>query len=162
MLVLRYLYVLALVLWVGGMVLAGAVVAPATFGVLGGWNPAEGRVLAGQVFGEVLRRAHLGAYAMAGVMLVALTLQRLLGPRPLDYGIRVSLIGLMLALMLASGVLVSPRVTSMQHEVGGPIAALPDADPRRLAFNRLHGLSNALLSAVALGGFVLLVWEARE
>ncbi len=162
MLFLRYLYVLALVLWLGGMVVAGAVVAPATFGVLEGWNAADGRVLAGQVFGEVLRRIHLGAYVLAGVMIVALTLHRLLGSRPVAYGIRVTLIGLMLAFTIGSGQFVSPRVAAMQHEVSGPIAALPADDPRRVEFNRLHGLSNILLSVVALGGLALLVWEARE
>ena len=57
MIVLRYLYVVALIVWVGGLVAAGAMVAPALFAVL----PAEagaaaGRALAGAAFGEVLRR----------------------------------------------------------------------------------------------------------
>ena len=56
---LRYLYVLALVLWLGGMAIAGLVVAPTTFGVLEAWNPSTGRVLAGEVFGAVLGRVHL-------------------------------------------------------------------------------------------------------
>ena len=68
----------------------------------------------------------------------------------------------MLALTVGSGQFVSPRVVAMQHEVNGPIAALPADDPRRVEFNRLHGLSNILLSVVALGGLALLVWEARE
>ena len=54
---LRYLYILALVLWLGGMAIAGLVVAPVTFGVLEAWNPTMGRVLAGQVFGAVLARS---------------------------------------------------------------------------------------------------------
>ena len=47
MVLLRYLYVVALVLWVGGLVSAGALVAPSVFGVLQAWNPLEGRVAAG-------------------------------------------------------------------------------------------------------------------
>jgi hypothetical protein len=57
--VLRYSYIVALVVWVGGTVVAGAVVAPSVFGVLQAWNPGEGRVLAGQVFGTVLQRLQL-------------------------------------------------------------------------------------------------------
>jgi uncharacterized membrane protein len=38
MVFLRYLYVVALVLWVGGLVVAGALVAPSVFGVLQAWN----------------------------------------------------------------------------------------------------------------------------
>ena len=56
---LRYVYVLALVMWLGGMAIAGLVVAPTTFGVLEAWNPSTGRVLAGEVFGAVLRRLYL-------------------------------------------------------------------------------------------------------
>ena len=56
MFLLRYLYVVALVLWVGGLIMAGALVAPAVFGVLQAWNETQGRVLAGQVFGDVLIR----------------------------------------------------------------------------------------------------------
>jgi hypothetical protein len=160
--VLRYLYALALVLWLGGVVVAGAVVAPATFGVLEWWNATDGRVLAGLVFGEVLRRLHVGAYVAGAVMIVALTLHRLLGPRPAGYGLRVTIASTMLALTIVSGAVVSPRVTAIQREVSGPVAALSPDDPRRVAFNRWHGLSNVLLSAVVVGGLVLLVWEARE
>ena len=55
MIFLRYLYVLALVVWLGGMVVAGGVAAPSIFAVLQEWNPVEGRVLAGRVFGESSR-----------------------------------------------------------------------------------------------------------
>ena len=40
----------------------------------------------------------------------------------------------------------------MQREIGGPVAALPEDDPRRASFYQLHGLSNLLLSATAVGG----------
>jgi hypothetical protein len=46
--------------------------------------------------------------------------------------------------------------------VQGPVAALPDTDPRRIEFNRLHGLSNILFSITAIGGLALCWWEARE
>ena len=52
MLALRYVYVLALVVWLGGMVVLGAIVAPATFQVLQASAPATGRALAGAVFGD--------------------------------------------------------------------------------------------------------------
>ncbi len=159
---LRYLYILALVIWLGGIVVAGAIVAPAVFGVLQDWNPVEGRMLAGRVFGEVLQRLHWLAYAMGSVMFVALTLHRLLGARPEKYGIRASIMSVMLLLTLYSGYMVTPRVATLQAEVGGPIAALADTDARKVEFNRLHGLANMLLAATAVGGLMLLWWEARE
>ncbi len=159
---LRYLYILALVIWLGGIVVAGAIVAPSVFGVLQAWNPAEGRVLAGRVFGEVLQRLQWLAYAMGSAMFVTLTLHRLLGARPERYGIRASILVLMLLVTLYSGSRVTPRIATLQAEVGGPIAALADTDARKVEFNRLHGLANILLAVTAAGGLVLLWWEARE
>ena len=159
---LRYLYILALVIWLGGIVVAGAIVAPSVFGVLQEWNPVEGRVLAGRVFGEVLNRLHWLAYAMGTVMFVALTLHRLLGARPEKYGIRASILVTMMLVTAYSGFIVTPRVAALQGEVNGPFAALADDDARKVEFNSLHRLANILLGAAAVGGFVLLWWEARE
>ena len=65
MFVLRYVYVVALVVWVGGLIVAGAFVAPALFGVLQAEAGTAGRVLAGAVFGEVLRRCSSPAMSPA-------------------------------------------------------------------------------------------------
>lgn len=162
MFLLRYLYVVALVLWVGGLVVAGALVAPSVFGVLQAWNETQGRVLAGQVFGEVLLRLTWLSYAMGAVMFIALTLHRLLGARPIKYGIRVGIMAVMLALMMVTGFWLIPQVDAIQAQVQGPVAGLADSDPRRIEFNRLHGLSNILFSITAIGGLALCWWEARE
>ena len=162
MFLLRYLYVVALVVWVGGLVTAGAIVAPSVFGVLQAWNAAEGRVLAGQVFGAVLLRLTWLSYAMAFIMFITLTLHRLLGARPLKYGVRVGIMGVMLLMMVATGFWLIPQVNAIQAEVSGPVSALADTDPRRVEFNRLHGLSNILYSITAIGGLALCWWEARE
>ena len=90
--------------------------APSVFGVLQAWNPSEGRVLAGQVFGDGLLRLTWLSYAMAAVMFVTLTLHRLLGARPVKYGIRVGIMGLMLAMMLATGYRLIPQITAIQAQ----------------------------------------------
>jgi uncharacterized membrane protein len=159
---LRYLYVLALVLWLGGMAIAGLVVAPVTFAVLEAWNPATGRVLAGDVFGAVLERLSLIAYAAGIVMFVVLTVQRLLGPRPRSYGIRVGIIALMLALTMYADMVAAPRIDELQSQVGGPMNQLAADDARRVEFDRLHGLSTTLIVMAIGGGLVLLGWETRE
>ncbi|HET9704729.1 MAG TPA: DUF4149 domain-containing protein [Vicinamibacterales bacterium] len=162
MIVLRYLYVVALVLWVGGLVVAGALVAPSVFGVLQAWNASEGRVLAGQVFGEVLLRLTWLSYVMGGVMFIALTLHRLLGARPVKYGVRVGIMAVMVTMMMVTGFWLIPQVDAIQAGVKGPVAELAATDPRRVEFNRLHGLSNILFSITAIGGLALCWWEARE
>ena len=162
MVFLRYLYVVALVLWVGGLIMAGALVAPSVFGVLQAWNETQGRVLAGQVFGEVLIRITWLSYIMAGVMFITLTLHRLLGARPLKYGVRVGIMGVMLAMMLAMGFYIIPQVNAIQAQVSGPVSALAETDARRVEFDKLHGLSNILFSITAIGGLALCWWESRE
>ena len=162
MVLLRYLYVVALVLWVGGLVSAGALVAPSVFGVLQAWNASEGRMLAGQVFGDVLLRLTWLSYAMAVIMFVTLTLHRLLGARPLKYALRVGIMTAMLLLMMAIGFYILPGVNAIQTQVTGPVSQLAAADPLRVEFERLHGLSNILFSITALGGLALCWWEARE
>jgi len=159
---LRYVYIVALVIWVGGTVVAGAAVAPAVFGVLQGWDPVTGRVLAGQVFGAVLDRLHLIGYIAGPLMIVALSLQRLIGPRPVAFGIRAGLTAVMLGLTLYSGLVISPRINSLQRTVNGPMNQLPAADPRRVEFDSLHGLSTTLITLAGAGGLILLLWEARE
>jgi hypothetical protein len=161
MFLLRYLYLLALSVWLGGMV-AVALAASAIFAALEAWNPDEGRLLAGQTVGGLLHTVHPLLYGAGAVMLVTLTARRLLGPRPVAYGIRASLVALMLGLALASGFGISPRVEAMQREIGSAVAALPESDPRRQSFYRLHGLSNLLLSATVIAGLILMVWESRE
>jgi len=162
MFLLRYLYVVALVVWVGGLIVAGAIVAPSVFGVLQTWNPAEGRVLAGQVFGAVLLRLTWLSYAMGVLMFLALTLHRLLGARPLKYGIRVGIMALMLLMMLAMGFYLIPEINGIQSQITGPVSALAETDARRVQFDKLHSYSNIVFSITAIGGLALCWWEARE
>lgn len=159
---LRYVYVLALVLWLGGLATAGLVVAPAIFSVLEHWDPPAGRRLAGDVFGAVLARLHLIALAAGSAMLVVLTILRVLGPRPHAYGIRMAIIATMLALTVYSAFVASPRIEQLQDQVDGSMVEVPENDPRRAEFDRLHRLSTTLATATIVGGLVLLGWETRE
>jgi hypothetical protein len=159
---LRYLYVLALVMWLGGMAIAGLVVAPTTFSVLEAWNPSTGRVLAGDVFGAVLARVSVVGYIAGAVMFLVLTIMRLLGPRPRAYGVRVAVIAAMLGLILYSDRVAAPRIDELQSQVDGPMNQLPASDARRIEFDHLHSLSTSLVVAAMLGGLVLVAWETRE
>jgi hypothetical protein len=156
------LYVLALALWLGGMALAGFIVAPTIFSVLQNWNASTGRVLAGDVFGEVVRRLYLVGCAAGALMFVALTLQRIVGPRPKAYGVRAVVIAIMIGLTAYALKIIQPRIEMLQTEVGRPMIQLPSEDPRRAEFDRLHSLSTTLMSLTMLGGLALLVWESRE
>lgn len=164
MLVLRYAYVLALVVWLGGMVVLGAVVAPTVFQVLPARDPEVGRMLAGAVFGAALGRFHYVAYACGAVILVSLVVMALLGPRPASFALRTTLAAIMLGVALYSGVVVLGSVNRLQREIGVDVApsSLPAGDERRVRFDQLHQLSTRLMMINMFGALVLLYWEARE
>jgi hypothetical protein len=158
----RYLALVALVVWLGGMVVLSLLVAPATFGVLAASDAVSGRLLAGAVFGEILRRFHLLAYACGAILIVCLFVIKFIGPPPHGFLVRVGIVAVMLALALYSGVPVSRGIAQIQSQVSGPISRLPDTDPRRIRFDRLHLMSTTLMTVNMGLGFVLLFWYARE
>jgi uncharacterized membrane protein len=161
-LALRYVYILTLVVWLGGMVALGALVAPTTFQVLQAHEPVAGRELAGEVFGAILTRFHYVAYGAGAVLLVSLFMMRLLGPRPLAFGVRAAIVGAMLLAALYSGVIVLRQIDEVQQEAGGLPSRLPLSDARRVRFDELHLLSTRLMMLTMAGALVLLYWEARE
>ncbi len=159
---LRYAYVLALVAWVGGLITAGALVAPSIFGVLQAEAGATGRMLAGAAFGEVLRRVLLVGDVAGVVMLVSMTILRLLGPKPISYGIRAVLLGAMLVVNAYTAHVLLPEAESLRREINAPMTSVSDTDPRRVRFDQLHRLSTMLVTAIALTGVIVAAWEARE
>src|SRR4029453_3871755 len=114
MLALRYAALLALVVWVGGLVALGALAAPATFDVVAARQLPDGRLLAGAIFGEILRRFHHVAYACGLVLPVSLTARAVLGPRPRRFALRIGVALVMLAAVGYSGLIVSPRIEHLQ------------------------------------------------
>lgn len=160
--VLRYVAVVALGVWVGGLITLGALVAPVAFATVAAERIEGGRAIVGLVFAAILFRFHLLALAAGVVVLASLVGRRLIGPRPIHVGARVALVTAMLAATLVSGFVLTARVERIQREAGVPSLTLPDGHPVRARFNRLHGLSVVLAGFTVLGGLVLLGWEAAE
>jgi uncharacterized membrane protein len=161
-LALRYVYVLALAVWLGGMVVLGAVVAPTTFQVLQAIEPSTGRLLGGAVFGAILSRFHYVAYGAGALALLALAAMALLGPRPVAFAVRSAIVALMLVVALYTGLVVLREVNSIQREVSGLPSSLPAGDERRVRFDQLHQLSTRLMVINIVGALMLLYWEAKE
>ena len=132
------------------------------FDVLSTREAADGRLLAGAVFGETLRRFHLITYAAGGLLLLTLVLRRILGPRPKRFAWRLAIALLMLVATISSGWFVSGRIARLQQTIGVAPSHLPAEDPRRLQFERLHMLSTALQLVPLLGGLALIYWELKE
>jgi hypothetical protein len=161
MLALRFAAVLALVVWIGGLVTLGALAAPAAFEVLG-VRGAEGRTLAGTVVGETLRRFNLVTYACAAVVLLSLTVRGVLGPRPRRFALRVGGLLLMTAAALYAGLVVAPQVAHARQSISASPSTLDPGDPRRIEFGRLHARSVSVQLIPLLGGLALLLFELKD
>ena len=162
MLALRFVYVLALAVWLGGMTILGGLVAPTVFQVLQTADPASGRALAGAVFGTMVARFHLISYGCGALLLITLIAMALLGPRPKALAIRCAVVAAMLGVTAYSGVAVLGEIDAIQRQVGTLPSRLPDGDPRRVRFDDLHRLSERLMMINLIAALALIYWEATE
>lgn len=162
MTILRLTAVAALALWIGGLAALGVIGAPTIFSVLEARDVVHGREIAGLVFGAVFERFQYVALGLAAIAGASLGARAALGPRPRRFKLRLwTLIGL-IAVSAATSFVIAPRIDALRAGVAGPIASLPDSDPRRVEFGRLHGASNGLMLLTIVGGLGLLWLEASD
>jgi hypothetical protein len=159
---LRYVYLVALAVWLGGMLSLGMIVAPALFQTLPALSPEDGRALAGETFKVVLTRFQPVAYACGGTAIVALVAMALLGPRPRHFSVRALILAGMLGISIYSGRRVLGGIDAIQAEVGTLPSRLPAGDPRRVQFDELHRLATILMMVNIVGVLGLLGWEATD
>jgi uncharacterized membrane protein len=141
----RFLIMLALVVWVGGIIFFSAVVAPALFSIL------PRPELAASVVGASLTALHLIGI-VCGVVLFVLTFLI----RPVRIRAVRTLVGLMILLTALSQFVVMPQMQHIRDLVGGSIEALPTKDAGRAAFDRLHQFSVGLEGATLIAGLVVI------
>ena len=154
--VLRFFMLLALVVWIGGIIFFAAVVAPTLFKVL------PTHQLAGAVVTRSLGILHWMGIVCGIVFLVTSMLHSYyargaahpLAPRHL-------LVYLMLALTVISQFVVSAKMLAMRTAMG-EIDLVPVTDARRIAFNHLHAWSTRLESGVLICGLIVLFLVARR
>jgi hypothetical protein len=159
---LRLVSLLILAVWVGGAVVLGSVAAPAIFSVLEAHDPAGGRTLAGVVFGHVLARFQQLSWILGGLFVAVMGVRAALGPRPRRLSLRLWLAAAMIAASVTTALYVSPRIEAIRDATSGAVAALPDGDPRKVQFGRLHGLSNVLMILTIAAGVGLMYAEMKD
>ncbi len=154
---LRFLMLLSLVVWLGGVIFLAFVEAPTAFSP--GLLPT--RHMAGAIIGRSLDLLHYVAIVSGIVFLIASMLYSRMSvgnARPL--AVRHLLIALMLLLTVISQFAISPKMHAIRAEVG-VIDNVPLDNPLRMEFDRLHVWSEKFEEAVLLLGLVALYATAQ-
>jgi len=142
---LRFLMLLSLVVWLGGLIFLAFVEAPIAFSP--GLLPT--RHMAGSIVGRSL-----------DFLLASMLYNRMTTGNPRLLAARHLLIALMLLLTLISQYAISPKMHAIRAEVG-VIDNVPLDNPLRREFDRLHVWSEKFEEAVLLLGLVALYTTAQ-
>ena len=143
---------LALVVWVGGLIFFAFVLAPVAFSRLPSSHEA------GLVVGAALRDLHAMGLVAGFVYLAAAAGERTarrwwLGP---------VMVAVMMALTAVSHWTILPRMERDRAAAGGDVAAADASNPARVDFDRLHRLSERVEGGVLVLGLATTVLMGLE
>jgi hypothetical protein len=144
------LEIILLAAWLGAAVFFTAVVAQAAFAVL------PTRTLAGALVGRVLPVLFFAGMALGAVIMLVEGVwgSGWISPRGAA-GLSV------VAACAIAQFVVGAKIERVRDAIGGPIDALPQDDPRRQAFGRLHAFSVGWLGIAIIAAVIALMLAAR-
>ena len=154
---LRFLMLLSLIVWIGGLIFFAFVLAPTAFSIP---EVLPNTHLAGNVVGRALGKLHwIGLFS--GVVFLASSLlhSRLTNGTAHVFAGRHVLLCLMLALTLISQFGIIPRMDVLRASLGD-VRAAPLDNPERVQFDALHIWSTRVEGAVLLLGLVVVYLTA--
>jgi len=153
---LRFLMLLSLVCWIGGLIFFAFVLAPTVFSVLPTTH------LAGNVVGRALTKLHwIGI--VSGIIFLASSMfySRLTDGTAHVFAVRHVLLCLMLALTLISQFGIIPRMDTLRASLG-EVRSVPIDHPERVQFDALHVWSTRVEGAVLLLGLVAVYLTTQQ
>lgn len=156
--IFRFLMLLSLVVWVGGVIFFAFVVAPTVFhpGVL------PSRQLAGAVVSRSLGILHWMGLVCGVVFLITSVIEsQIINGVPSLFSTRNLLVCAMILLTLISMFAISTRMLELRNQMVF-IDSVPHDDARRVEFNRLHIWSTRLESTVLLLGLAVIFLTSRR
>jgi hypothetical protein len=152
--VLRFLMLLSLVAWIGGLIFFAFVLAPTAFSVLPNIH------LAGNVVRSALSKLHwIGIFSGIIFLISSLLLSRMVDGAPHIFAPRNVLTGLMLLLTIISQFGIIPRMDKLRAAVGD-FASVALDNPLRIQFDALHVWSTRVEGAVLLLGLIVVYLTA--
>lgn len=155
---LRFLMLLSLVIWLGGLIFFAFVLAPTVFSP----SVLPTRHLAGNVVSRSLTALHWMGIVSGLVFLGASMLYARLRTGALHpFAVRHLLVHVMLTLTAISQFSISPRMAAIRSSMG-EIDNVSLTDPARLRFDALHIWSTRIEGGVFLLGLVVLFLTAVQ
>lgn len=152
---LRYLMLLSLIVWIGGLIFFAFVLAPTAFQVLPTTH------MAGNVVGRALGKLHYIAIVCAMVFLLSSLIYSWLADGAVHvFAARHVLVAVMLALTCWSQFWIIPRMDALRAQAGDFGAVAPN-DPIRIHFDALHVWSTRVEGLVLLIGLVVIYLAAN-
>jgi hypothetical protein len=155
---------LLLGLWLGAALFFGAAVAPTVFGVLRGAQLSNAGELAGMMVQRLLSVINRGGFEISLFLLVTGFFMSKKQSRLVRSAEMISL-AIMAIMTGVSHWIISARMLALKAAMQAPIDQIAGNDPRRLAFDALHGYSVATMGvaiAAALLAFFLMDIQSRQ
>ena len=147
---------LALIVWIGGIIFFSFVLAPTVFTVL---PTVE---LAGNVVSRSLTALHwMGLISGVIFLLASLTYNLKLHVQAKPFATSHILVLAMLVLTAISQFAITPRMRVLRHEMGA-IENISGSNERRVEFDRLHAWSTRAEGGVFFCGLIVVVLTARR
>jgi uncharacterized membrane protein len=145
--VLRFIYLLSIALWIGGMAFFSFLAAPSIFKVL----PRE---VAGNVVSDIFPKYYWQAIICGAIALLTSVALGMRERWNMLLIVRTLLIGVMVIGVLYAVVVLQPKIQAVKAQITS-FESLAPTDPLRLEFGRLHGRSFSVNAAVFLLGVIV-------
>jgi Domain of unknown function (DUF4149) len=151
--IIARLRLLLLGLWLGAAVFFSAAVAPAVFGVLRGTQLSNANELAGMIVQRSLAVINRGGFEIALFLLVTGFFINRRESRVVQFAemIPLAIVAIMTGV---SHWVISARMLALKAAMQAPIDQIAVSDPRRAAFDALHGYSVAAMSVAILAALL--------
>jgi len=154
--VLRFLMLLSLIVWIGGIIFLSFVEAPTAFSV------APTRHMAGTLVGHSLSILHwMGLFSGVVYLGSSMLLSSLTTDSAQPFAVRHVLVLAMLLLTVVSQFGISPKMATLRASFGD-IDSVPTDNPERVRFDALHRWSVRLEVAVLALGLATVFCTARS
>ena len=159
--IIGYLRLLILGLWLGAAVFFGTAVAPSVFGVLRGAHLSNASELAGMTVQHLLAVINRGGFEISLFLIVTGYFMNKKESRLVRSAEMISL-AIMAIMTGASHWIISARMLALRAVMQAPIDQIPGNDPRRVAFDALHGYSVAAMGVAIVAGLLAFLIMARQ